>query len=438
MGLDETMPSQACKQNTASRARTVRRTKRQTQFAGAGRSAHWTLGSTMRSHCRMSVAARALPIVLLGSVSACLTPIDFTGKHCDSECPLPFRCIDEVCVVPSDAGSGPAIAGCPILPTNHIFNTRIDTLPVHPSSAAFMSTIGTVNLHLDLGTTEDQTAADYYGIPYNVVNASTLTWADVSYTTVQPGYTWTPRDQSDCATGSAHDIDAPCTSTAAQLPIPTSPLIENGVLPDVASSPDADHHVLVLDAKTCRVWEAYHAYTASNGVWNIFGSATFDLTSNALRRDTWASGDQAGFPILPLLLRANEASAGAINHALRFGLPRTKIRGTYVWPARHPIGDLTSTSLPPMGQLFRLKSSYAIPASFDTQARAVLQAMQRYGIYLAFTSSPMFVSGEPKAVWSSTLRDQVQSVSTADFEAVDMSTITSRAGFDPNSAAVPP
>jgi hypothetical protein len=52
----------------------------------------------------------------------------------------------------TDTGTSPVLAGCPILPSNHIFNTAIDKLPVHPNSAAFMTTIGTRNLHLDLSS----------------------------------------------------------------------------------------------------------------------------------------------------------------------------------------------------------------------------------------------------------------------------------------------
>src|SRR5687767_7574134 len=63
-------------------------------------------------------------------------------------------------------GNGPTLGGCPVLPDNHIFNTKIDQLPVDPNSAAYISTIGgSVRLHLDLGQQTDQTQSDYYGIP---------------------------------------------------------------------------------------------------------------------------------------------------------------------------------------------------------------------------------------------------------------------------------
>jgi hypothetical protein len=91
-----------------------------------------------------------------------------------------------------------------------------------------------------------------------------------------------------------------------------------------------------------------------------------------------------------------------------------------------------------MGQLFRLRASYNIPADANVQARAVLQALKTYGMYLADGGSYLYIQGEPYAGYSDDLVDVVQSVTTEDFEAVELSPIQSRAGFDPISAAVAP
>ena len=340
----------------------------------------------------------------------------------------------------SPAALGPTIGGCSILPPDHIFNTPIDALPVHPNSAAFLATIGSHNVHLDLGSTVDSTSSTYYGIPYNVVHGSAMTWADASYTSADPGLDWDPRPESDCAFGAAHALVSPCLAgTAPQpvFPIPAAPLVEGGIDP-TPSQPYGDHHLLLLDADTCRLWELFHTYPASGGAWDIFGSASFDLRSNALRPAGWTSADAAGFPILPLLLRADEASAGAIRHALRFTVQSSKIRTSYVWPARHLTSNGTaSMNLPPIGQLFRLKASYTIPPSYGVQARAILQAMKTYGLYIADGGSDMYVTGEPSAAWADATFSQVQSVNSTRFEAVDLTPIMQRAGFDPNSAAVP-
>src|SRR5262245_32861911 len=74
-------------------------------------------------------------------------------------------------------GPGHTLAGCPMLPADHVFNTRIDGMPVHASSTAFINTIGGgVHLHLDLGQIVDQTDPDFFGIPHNLVAGNGLTW----------------------------------------------------------------------------------------------------------------------------------------------------------------------------------------------------------------------------------------------------------------------
>ena len=341
----------------------------------------------------------------------------------------------------ANSGPGATIAGCAVFPQNHIFNTAIDALPVHASSAAFMTTIGKHNIHLDLGTSVDQKADDYYGIPYNVVHGNALTWLNAAYTTTDTAdFGWDPTTEADCAVGAAHTFTSPCIASAAPkpvFPIPAAPLVEGGIVTD-PSQPYGDHHMLLLDADSCGLWELYHAYPDAKGGWDIYGSAFFDLKSNKLRPADWTSADAAGFPILPLLLRADEASSGTISHALRFTIDSSHIRQEYTWPARHLTSNAhSSTSMPPMGQAFRIKASYAIPANFNTQSRAILQALKTYGLYIADGGSALYIQGEPSADWQDDTFSQVQSVSSDDFEAVDLSGITQRSGFDPNSATVP-
>jgi len=340
---------------------------------------------------------------------------------------------------PGASSDSPTVAGCAVLPKNHLFNTPIDTLPAHGSSSDFMKAVGTHNIHLDLGTSVDPKSEEYYGIPYNVVHGKTIPWQTGLLTTTDSDLDWDPTQEADCAVGAAHTLTSPCTVAAApkpQFPIPATPLVEGGIVTDPAQ-PYGDHHILLLDADTCSLWELYHAYPDPKGGWDIFGAAYFDLKSNALRPAGWTSADAAGFPLMPLLLRADEASAGSIRHALRFTIDSGKIRNEYTWPARHMTGNSTSASLPPMGQAFRIKSSYVIPATFNTQSRAIAQALKTYGMYLADGGSSMYIQGEPSGSWQEDTFSQMQSVSSSEFEAVDLSKIAARAGFDPDSAAVP-
>ncbi len=332
-------------------------------------------------------------------------------------------------------GDSPIVGACPVFPSNHIFNTQIGALPVDPMSSAYVLTIGAKKIHLDLGTETDQSKDDYYGIPYNVVHGTTFTWPTAAFFAADTAdYDWQPADESDCADGT-HAVVSPCKPGAPILPIPASPLVESGINTSANQMPDDDHHMLIVDSDACRLWEVYHAYSGST--WNIFGSATWDLRSNALRPADWTSTDAAGFPILPLLLRSDEASAGTIKHAVRFTIGSSKIRDTYVWPARHQTDTDMNANHPPMGQLFRLKATFPIPDSYNAQATAILQAMKTYGMYVADGGSDWYIQGEPSASWADDTFSQVQSVTGDQFEAVDITAITSRAGFDPDSAAVP-
>src|SRR5690606_21930210 len=110
----------------------------------------------------------------------------------------------------------------------------------------------------------------------------------------------------------------------------------------------------------------------------------------------------------------------------------------YTWPATHKASNNTSTSFPEYGQLFRLKASYEIPTSFNTQSRAILTAMEPYGMYIADGGSAMYVTGEPSAQWEDSTFSQVQSVEASNFEAVDLAPIRALPGWSATSGAVPP
>ena len=179
-------------------------------------------------------------------------------------------------------GAAPAIGGCPVFPPDSVWNARVDTLPVHPQSAAWIATIGSAKpLHPDFGTVY---AGAPNGIPYVVVPAG--------------------------APGIAVSFDYADESDPGPYPIPSDPPIEGG------PASTGDRHVLVVEAEGCRLYELYAAYPNGDGSWRAGSGAIFDLRSNALRPSTWTSADAAGLPVLPGLVRFDEASAGEIAHAL--------------------------------------------------------------------------------------------------------------------------
>ena len=73
-----------------------------------------------------------------------------------------------VCLGTGAYAQGPTINGCPAFPANSIYNTRIDSLPVHARSSAWISTINSVgggpnHMHVLFGTQADN------GMPINYV-----------------------------------------------------------------------------------------------------------------------------------------------------------------------------------------------------------------------------------------------------------------------------
>ena len=89
------------------------------------------------------------------------------------------KCVLVATVAFSVAYAQPSIGGCPVFPANNIWNVPIDNLPVDPSSAAYVNSIGPAKgLHADFSSTDG-------GIPYQVVPASQpavpITFAPASF-----------------------------------------------------------------------------------------------------------------------------------------------------------------------------------------------------------------------------------------------------------------
>ena len=273
----------------------------------------------------------------------------------------------------------PTLAGCSIYPADSIWNTRVDTLPVDPRSSQWISSIGASrSLHMDFGSgTWD---GGPIGIPYNLVPAG------------QPKL--------------PVSFYYPDESDAGPYPIPSSPLIEWG----------SDHHILIVDRDNCLLYELFDA-SKSGGAWSAGSGAIWDLSSNALRPDSWTSADAAGLPILPGLVRYDEVFDGEINHAIRFTAHCS--RG-YIWPGRHDATSGTCSNPPPLGVRFRLKASFGI-SGYPAQMQVILRAMQKYGIILADNGSDWFISGVPDERWDNDMLHTLDNITGSNFEAVDES-----------------
>lgn len=332
--------------------------------------------------------------------------------------------------------------GCALFPPEAIFQQRIDSLPVHADSSRWIGSIGgAARLHADWGREEDPSkTAKFYGVPFTVASRSELPqpWPVVDFDVrdVRDQTSGAP-SESDCAAPSAAAdprLQRDCTRlprSQRRFPFPPDELIkaEGGLCNDPAQC--GDRHVLVIESSVCRLWESYLAYKV-NGRWQAYATAAWDLNSLQQRPDGWTSADAAGLPIVPLLARANEASSGEIRHALRVTFRDAVLDREHVWPARHGAGSTRKGGIP-FGAVLRLRQDFNIPWWWNSQARTLAQAMQRYGVYVADIGQDFFVQGEPSARWSPLTKYQLRQLRLREFEFVDLSKVTAHPQFSENS-----
>jgi hypothetical protein len=275
----------------------------------------------------------------------------------------------------------PSAPRCPVFPKSNPWNQRVDSRPVAANSAQIVNSIGAgTGLHADFGSGLWDGAP--IGIPITVVGRR------------QPKsrVSFEYADESD----------------RGPYPIPRNVRIEGG------RSSTGDRHALVVDRSSCRLYELYALYPKGRG-WRAGSGAIWSLRSNKLRPAGWTSADAAGLPIFPGLARYDEVKRGAIDHALRFTVERT--RRAYVFPARHYASDSNDPSLPPMGLRLRLKANFDV-SGFPRQARVVLIALKRYGMLVADNGSSWYITGGPDPRWSNDQLHTLGRVHGSDFEVV--------------------
>lgn len=352
-----------------------------------------------------------------------------------------------LCALTGPALAGPKLGTCPSFPANAVFNTRIDDAaryPAHPSSARWIAQLGGhTRFHADWGRTDnpdhwqDDWPLPYYGIPLNLIDGTSAStdWPLVSFDITDPraGNGDGVPEESDCARTGSTTIRRGCdrlAKTNRHFPYPHDHLIraEHGTCNDAQQC--GDRHVLVVDQDSCRLWESYFSYKVE-AKWYAYSTAAWNLRSNAMRPLGWTSGDAAGLPIAPLLARVAEANTGQVTHALRVTIGRHAIRGMQ-WPARHQTSGGPPDGLP-YGSLLRVKSDFVVPDTWTVQAKALVGAMKRHGLYVADIGSTFFVQGEPSAGWDSQTISQLQTLTLSQLEFVDLDVVRASPTFDPDS-----
>lgn len=251
--------------------------------------------------------------------------------------------------------------------------------------------------------------------------------------------------------------DVAVTTTVYQSYFTSGPIPAYAPVEGTSSS-TGDRHVLVyLEAgggnnpALYEIWQGIY----EGGPWTDSSNALWpDANSNNLTTQGEGTSDAAGLPVGPLLANADEvigtgtpsAPTGTIQHPIRFTL--NHMLNYWVWPATETAGvgsctesgggsipvesEISQSSPPasctmtgPAGEIYRLKASVATPACASTspQAAVIITAFRNYGIILADNGDSGGLIGTPDARWNDNDLSCITSLTLADFEPVNVSSL---------------
>jgi hypothetical protein len=278
---------------------------------------------------------------------------------------------------------GPQVpADAPSLPDQRAWNQDVSSAPVDPNSdaiIAFINDHGATELHPDFGSPRQ------YGMPYAVVGRRAKP-VKVRFTAYG--------DEAD----------------HGKYRVPLRAPVEGG------AKSDGDRHVLAYDRARCRLYELYRGFPdRKRKRWEADVGVIWDLRSPELRTAGYTSADAAGLPIFPGLVRYDEAASGRIDHAIRATFEVT--RDAWINPASHCASDETNPSAPPMGMRLRLKAGYDI-SGFTRTARAIAEALKRYGLIVADNGSNWYFQGTSDRRWNDENLNQLKAIPGSAFEVV--------------------
>ncbi len=243
-------------------------------------------------------------------------------------------------------------------------------------------------------------------------------------------------------------VDYPDESDPSPYPIPDNMPIETwpretGDLSLVDWQMDVnddggDRHAIIAQPGAGGLWEMWQARLRSTNVmdaanWQSANGAKFDLKSNTLRPNGWTSGDAAGLPMFPALVRYDECLRGRVEHAMRIVVKRTRVGPIY--PARHQasVGNLTNPNIPAMGQRLRLKAGFITPANYTLYEQAVVYGLKKYGAMVADNGNFFSISITPDDRYPDGAFDHITSLSITNFEVIQ----TTGENEGPRSAGAP-
>lgn len=318
-------------------------------------------------------------------------------------------------------GSAPVVAsGTPLQFNTSAADAVVGAMQIMPRSSAWNEDISRRPVHADSAAIMTQIQADLSPSRQTLYVFSEMNYvlAPDDQPLVQMRFTEYP-DDSDFNGG---------TNPVATWPIPAIMPIESwpSGRPDGETLADwqrdtagdgGDRHSIIVQPGAGRLFETWQArLTTNTPAWEASNGAIFALTTNTLRTDGWTSGDAAGLPLFPALIRYDECQRGEIEHALRIVVRRS--RQAYIYPATHYASSLTDAAYPAMGQRVRLKAGFTIPDGWTRESKAVAKALKRYGALVADNGGFFSVSACPDDRFPEGCFADVQTIGIGQFEVI--------------------
>ena len=301
------------------------------------------------------------------------------------------------------AAADAVVSAMQIMPRDNPWNEDISRRPVHANSDAIIAQITS-----DLSSTR-RTLRPFYEMNYVLVpdNQPRITIPFFNYA-----------NESDLDGGTFPNGSYPIP---ANLPIETWPRGTGNLTlqqwqQDVNNT-GGDRHAIMVAPGEGSIWETWLTKLTGSG-WQASNGAKFNLNSNALRPAGWTSGDAAGLPMFPAIVRFDECQRGMVEHALRIVV--AKSRREYIYPATHFASSIpaSSTSYPAMGQRVRLKAGFTIPDSWTIEEKAVLRALKKYGALVADNGNFFSISVCPDDRFAANAFDHLSTIGISNFEVI--------------------
>ena len=173
------------------------------------------------------------------------------------------------------------------------------------------------------------------------------------------------------------------------------------VPPNAQPSPGTDSEMVIYDSSKDIVFNMWRANHPSKGGWNACWGGFIRNVKNSNAIFTESSGATAsgleftaGSVYPHEILAATNSKFDTIKHALHIAMPKTACKPNISWPATRTDGKCDKYG-PHLwqGQRLRLDPNFQIPSNWHPGTKAIVKAMQDYGMVVRDTAGAVTLYG---------------------------------------------